>query len=95
MAKVLSALKKVFHTYLQKRKDFADKSELRVIIHTGVLPIKNDSDLVKLLSFQFPFDQQDFDTVVTDMPSEENTVLEKCKQFFREPFARAIKMIFY
>lgn len=95
MARVLTALSNVFNTYLQKRKQFAEKPELRVVVHTGVLQIKNDSDLGKLLSFQYPFDQQHFDTVVTDVSSEESATLEKCKLLFSEPFARAIKMIFY
>jgi hypothetical protein len=95
MARVLIVLKNVFKTYFQKRKHFVGKSELRVVVYTGVLQIQNDSDLDKLLSFQYPFDQQQFDTVVTDVSSEESTTLEKCKQLFSEPFARAIKMIFY
>lgn len=95
MARVLTTLKKVFESYLQQRKRFAEKLELRVVIHTGVLQIRSQNDLDKLLSFQFPFDRQQFDTVVTDMSSEETTALEKCKQLFSESFATAMKKIFY
>ena len=95
MARVVAALKNVFRTYLDKRSQFVEKSEIRVVVLTGVLQVRSDSDLGKLLSFQYPFDQQHFDTVVTDVSSGESTTLEKCKLLFSEPFARAIKTIFY
>ena len=95
MSGMLTALKKVFETYLQKRKHFAEKSEVRVVVYTGVLQIRNDSDLGKLLNFQYPFDQQHFATVVTDVSSDERNTLEKCKLLFSESFAKAIKTLFY
>ena len=82
-------------TCLQQRSRFAEKAKLRVVVHRGKLQIENDSDLGKLLNFEYPFDQQQFDTVVTEVPSDESTALEKCKQLFSDSFARAVRVIFY
>lgn len=95
MAKSLTALHTVFTSYLRKRKSFADRPALRVVVHTGVLRIDNESDLGRVLNFRYPFDRQGFDTEVTELPTEQGAGLQQCRRLFGESFAAAMKLVLF
>lgn len=95
MASVRTALQRVLTVNQQKQKHFAEQSEFRVVVYSGVLRIETENDLNDLIHFRYAFDQQQFDSVVTRVATTETTALGKFRLLFNESFTKAIKMIFY